>query len=63
MLDRIIEGARLIRVDNLLASISSPNQASVAFHLQHGFTECGRFVGVGHKFGQDFDVIWMQRRT
>ena len=48
-------------IDSLLAAISSHNQASINFHLQNGFKECGRFLRVGRKFGQDFDVVWMQR--
>lgn len=62
LLDRMVDGARTLGVDSILASISSPNEASLAFHRRHGFVECGRFVAVGHKHGQDFDVVWMQRR-
>ncbi|MGD0951544.1 MAG: hypothetical protein ABR985_03985 [Methanotrichaceae archaeon] len=45
----------------VLASISSLNQASLAFHKKNGFVECGRFVGIGRKMGKGFDVVWMQR--
>jgi phosphinothricin acetyltransferase len=60
-LDRLIEGARPIGVSILLASISSLNPASMAFHQKHGFTECGRFPGIGRKNGHPFDVVWMCR--
>lgn len=62
MLEWIVERAPACGVDNLLASVSSPNESSLAFHRRQGFTECGRFVAVGRKLGRDFDVIWMQRR-
>jgi L-amino acid N-acyltransferase YncA len=62
MLEAFEEGARRRGVDNLLASISSRNQASLDFHLRHGFVECGRMPAVGRKFGEDFDVVWMQKK-
>jgi L-amino acid N-acyltransferase YncA len=62
MLDAFTEAARRRGVDNLLASISSRNETSLNFHKRHGFSECGRMAAVGRKFGEDFDVVWMQRR-
>jgi len=62
ILDRFIEQARKMGVDNFLASISSRNQESLEFHRRHGFRECGNFQEVGRKFGQSFDVVWLQRR-
>lgn len=53
--------ARETGVRNILASISSLNPPSIAFHLKHGFTECGRFKNVGRKNGRDFDTVWMQK--
>ena len=61
LLDLIVAEAGVKGIDSLLAAISSHNQASINFHLQNGFKECGRFLRVGCKFGQDFDVVWMQR--
>jgi phosphinothricin acetyltransferase len=49
-------------VETILASISSRNEGSLRFHRKHGFRECGCFEGVGRKFDQDFDVVWMQKR-
>ncbi len=57
----LIEGARKLGVDNLVASISSLNEESLGFHRKCGFVECGRFRNVGRKHGRTFDVIWMQR--
>ena len=62
LLAALLEGARAKGVDRILASISSRNEASLAFHEKHGFEPCGRFPGVGRKFGQDFDVVWMVKR-
>jgi phosphinothricin acetyltransferase len=62
LMKRLLEDARHRGIDRILASISSRNEESLAFHRKHGFTECGRFPEVGVKFGQPFDVIWMIRR-
>ncbi len=62
MLDAFMDEARKIGVDNLLANVSSRNEASLEFHRKHGFVECGRFAQVGRKFGQDFDVVWLQKK-
>jgi phosphinothricin acetyltransferase len=61
ILSHMVDEAKKRDVDTLLSSISSRNEASITFHQKHGFQECGRFNGVGKKFGQDFDVIWMQK--
>lgn len=61
MLDHLVEAGRALGVDRLLASISSHNAESLAFHCKHGFVECGRFPQVGRKFGRDVDVVWMTR--
>jgi L-amino acid N-acyltransferase YncA len=47
-------------IDTLLANISSRNEGSLRFHRKNGFEECGRFRRIGRKFGEDFDVVWMQ---
>lgn len=55
------EGARTMGVRRLLASISSLNKGSIAFHARHGFAECGRFRRIGRKHGREFDMVWMQK--
>jgi L-amino acid N-acyltransferase YncA len=30
--------------------------------LKNGFRECGRFLKIGRKFGEDFDAVWLQKR-
>jgi L-amino acid N-acyltransferase YncA len=47
-------------IETLLANISSRNEGSLRFHRKKGFEECGRFRRIGRKFGEDFDVVWMQ---
>ncbi|MEW5913311.1 MAG: N-acetyltransferase family protein [Thermodesulfobacteriota bacterium] len=61
LLERLVEDARARGVDNLLANVSSGNPGSLRFHQRHGFSEVGRFVRVGRKWDQDFDVVWLQR--
>jgi phosphinothricin acetyltransferase len=63
LLTRFEERARAMGIDTILASISSRNEGSIRFHLKHGFREAGRFERVGRKFGQDFDVVWMQKHV
>lgn len=62
LLDRLLADARSRGITNVLASISAANDASLAFHARHGFTECGRFKGVLKKKGAEMDVVWMQKR-
>ena len=60
-MNKIAGDARSAGVETLLANISSINEASLNFHLKHGFNKCGHFQCIGRKFGRDFDVIWMQK--
>ncbi len=62
ILERFFQEARALGIDNILASISAFNQGSIRFHARHGFEPCGHFKSIGRKFGQDFDVVWMQKR-
>jgi phosphinothricin acetyltransferase len=61
LLDTMEKEAEKRGVSVLLANISSKNDESFAFHSKHGFSVCGRMHGVGEKFGERFDVIWMQK--
>ena len=61
LLNRLIEEAVPLGIDSLVASISSKNEESIAFHRKNGFRECGRFERAGRKRDQDFDIVWMQR--
>jgi phosphinothricin acetyltransferase len=55
------EEAKAMGIRTLLASISSKNGDSLAFHKKAGFTECGRFQEIGKKFGKRFDMVWMAK--
>jgi len=61
VLDRLVEDARRLGKTRILASISGENATSIRFHEKNGFVACGRFKGVGHKLGRDFDIVYMQR--
>ncbi|MFA5111774.1 MAG: N-acetyltransferase family protein [Desulfobaccales bacterium] len=62
MLEFFAEQAGKLGIDSLLASVSSRNHESLGFHLKNGFKECGRLARVCRKFGQDVDVVWLQKR-
>jgi phosphinothricin acetyltransferase len=62
LLAKLLEEAVMLKIDRILASISSRNPESLAFHRKHDFLECGRFSQVGRKHGVDFDVVWMVRQ-
>ncbi len=49
-------------LDSLFANVSSRNHESLEFHLKNGFRECARFLKVGHKFGAEFDAVWLQKQ-
>lgn len=43
------------------AAIALPNDASVALHRRHGFTQLGVYRDVGYKLGAWRSVAWFQR--
>ncbi|HEX3012734.1 MAG TPA: GNAT family N-acetyltransferase [Methanobacterium sp.] len=61
LLDFLCQDAKKRNMKSILANVSSKNQASLNFHLKHGFVECGRFKAVGTKFGKYFDIVWFQK--
>lgn len=61
LLRLLVDRGRGMGLRTILASISSRNEQSLAFHQKHGFEEVGRFRAIGEKFGQDFDVVYVQR--
>ena len=61
ILARLEDEGRRRGIATILASISSLNEASIRFHVHHGFSECGRFARVGMKKGMVFDTVWMQK--
>jgi phosphinothricin acetyltransferase len=61
VLGRLMDNARNVGIKVLVANMSSRNETSIRFHKRHGFSEAGNLAGVGEKFGEPFDVLWMQR--
>ena len=48
-------------VRTVVAGVSLPNPASIAFHEKFGFRRVGIFHAVGRKFGEFWDVAWYER--
>ena len=48
-------------VHRIYAGVTLPNEASLSFHQKFGFVEVGRFGEVGRKFGQYWDVAWLEK--
>jgi L-amino acid N-acyltransferase YncA len=61
LLDRLTEDAKKKGMTSLVANMASKNRASIHFHLHNGFTEVGRLQNAGSKFGEPFDILWMQK--
>jgi L-amino acid N-acyltransferase YncA len=61
LLDRLTDDAKKLGMTSLVANMASKNKASIQFHLRCGFTEVGRLHNAGSKFGEPFDMIWMQK--
>ena len=61
MLETLVSGAREQGITSILASVSSRNEGSIAFHGRNGFQQVGCFTSVGIKKGEPFDVVWLQR--
>jgi len=61
LLKRLITDATEMGMTSLVANMASKNTASIRFHTNHGFTEVGRLHNAGNKFGEPFDVLWMQK--
>jgi phosphinothricin acetyltransferase len=63
MLKKLESEGKQMGIHIIMANISSENPQSIAFHTKNGFTECGRFPGVGKKFQKAFDMVWMVKKT
>lgn len=63
VLEHLVEEAKKMGIDSILANISSLNEPSISFHLRNGFVQCGTLSKIGKKHGKDFDVILMQRKV
>ena len=63
LLERLAVDAKNKGITRLVANMSSKNEASLRFHTRHGFTLAGTLANVGEKFGEPFDIVWMQRNV
>jgi phosphinothricin acetyltransferase len=61
LLDCLTDDAKKMGMTSLVANMASKNRASIHFHTRCGFTEVGRLHNAGSKFGEPFDMIWMQK--
>ena len=61
LLNRLTRDAEKMGLGMMVANMASRNEPSIRFHLKNGFKESGRLRNVGTKFGESFDVIWMQK--
>ncbi len=61
LLDSLIEQSQKHQIQNIIASISSKNEESLFFHQKYGFEVKGQLTAVGRKFGENFDIIMMQK--
>jgi phosphinothricin acetyltransferase len=48
-------------LNRAFAGITLPNEGSVAIHKKFGFTEIGTFSQAGQKYGEYWDVLWMEK--
>jgi len=61
LLEVLSARAKELGMRTLVATISSRNRPSLAFHRKRGFGRCGRIKDAGEKFGKCFDVVTMQK--
>jgi phosphinothricin acetyltransferase len=62
MLEHLTQDAHNAGITTLLANISSKNEGSIRFHERNGFTHAGLLHAVGVKFGEPFDIVWMEKK-
>ena len=60
MLDELLRLGRAMGTAQVLARISTDNEASLRLHARRGFVEVGRLRRVGEKFGRVLDVQILQ---
>jgi L-amino acid N-acyltransferase YncA len=60
LLPALIGRARALGKRVLIAGIDGENQISIDFHRKFGFTDSGRLIKIGYKFGRWIDLAFMQ---
>ena len=61
LLGALEDVARAAGMHVMIGGIAADNEASLALHRRHGFTETGRLIEVGQKFGRYLDLVFMQK--
>lgn len=60
-LSRLEEEGRRMGLRNLVAEVSSENNASINFHRKSGFELAGELKNIGTKLDRNFGVVYMQK--
>jgi L-amino acid N-acyltransferase len=60
LLEAVIDSARRAGVRSILANISADQTPSIRLHEKFGFEKVAHLRGVGQKFNQRFDAIYLQ---
>jgi phosphinothricin acetyltransferase len=58
----LIDILRLQGFVSVVASITYPNESSVALHEKMGFVHLGTMHDIGYKFGRWLDLMWFEKR-
>jgi L-amino acid N-acyltransferase YncA len=61
LLKALFEPARVVGKRVMIGGITAGNDASLKLHASLGFKETGRMPGIGVKFGQRLDLIFVQK--
>jgi phosphinothricin acetyltransferase len=61
LMEALFPLARAMGKRVMIGGIDGSNEASLALHARLGFREVGRLPGVGEKFGDLLDLVFMQK--
>lgn len=48
-------------VRKVIATANAENNSSIAFHLKHGFRQCGQLTDIGERKGECFSVVLFEK--
>lgn len=61
LVEALFAPARALDKKVMIGGITGGNTASITLHQRLGFRETGRLLGIGIKFGQRLDLVFMQK--
>lgn len=61
LMDQLCEEGKEMGISQIIAQISSLNDASINFHQKHRFVEVGRIPDAGIKWERTFDIVYMRK--